>query len=392
MIIIKQFLTVIAAALMMISTVYAKPLNAIQIQQLAESYLKSRRVDENISGVAITIYSNENKKFISGYAGTIAYNHDITINSESLFQIGSITKSFIAAILLKLEDDHTNKFSLDDPIDKYFIGYQKWHAITVRQLMNMTSGIPDCFADKTILDEYSKHPHKQHNIKNWIDHIYKKPLLFKPGAQFNYSNTNYFLLGLLIEKITGHSLEHAFRHFITTPLNLNHTYFVSHQPNSSLYPYLVHGYQYERVFSNYIPLGTDVTHYSLSYMYAAGSIISTSTDVAKWIQALFTPGKVLSKKQLNKLISVISEKTAQQTIILTSLDPNGYGLGISVYFNSQTQDIWFIYQGITFGFRAIYVYIPKRNILVSITVNSSFHEKNNHLFALTKQICRQLVS
>lgn len=356
-----------------------------RLQQLAQVYLEKYGQEEQISGIGITLMLPSSPP-ISVYAGQSSRSEEKPITEKSLFQVGSIVKSFIVTALLKLEADPSNHFNIDDPITKFFPEYPRWHAVQIKQLMNMTSGIPDYFTNKALFRTFVFNPYQYHQSKDWVDQLYQQSLLFPPGMQFNYSNTNYFILGMLIERLTGLPLAQVLDEQIIKPYALQSTYFVPHQPPSSLRPYLVNGYQNEKGFAKLIPRGTDVTNYSLSYLNAAGGMISNSSDVAKWAKVLFSPGVVLTRGQWQKMITVVSEKTGRHAYALGSRDPYGYGLGIGVQYSSNLNTTFFIYQGMTLGYRAIYVYIPKYKIVIAITVNSSFDGKENHLVALINQI------
>lgn len=134
--------------------------------------------------------------------------NDLTpINGNSIFQIGSITKSFIAIVILQIAQEH--KISMDDNtvMTKWFPEYPKWSHITLRQLMNMTSGIPG--NENNLPDDiFKKFTAKEYTSKidpvKILDLTYQLPLHFKPGTRFEYSNTNYVLLGQFIKKVTHH--------------------------------------------------------------------------------------------------------------------------------------------------------------------------------------------
>jgi D-alanyl-D-alanine carboxypeptidase len=221
--------------------------------------------------------------------------------------------------------------------------------------------------------------------------MYYRPLLFTPGTKFNYSNTNYFILGLLIEKLTRQPLADVIKNEITDPLGLANTYYVEHQPDPKLLSSLVHGYQNQAEFTQYIPRDSDVTQYSLSYIGPAGGLLSTTKDISKWTSKLFTPGMVLSNAQFKKLTTLISQSTGKPINQPGLNDPNAYGLGIGAIYDSQLHTSIYIYQGITFGCRAIYVYLPKTNTSIVIAANSSYSLDKNHLVNLINSIKQTII-
>lgn len=369
-----------------VSFAWSQPNDTEQLRNLVTQFLSEYGKEEHISAVAVTLQSQHHAKPVSVYVGTIGIDKKTPINENHLFQVGSITKSFITTILFQLESDKKNHFNLNDSFTKYFPQYPKWHAVTIKQLMNMSSGIPDYISVDEVMKTFTSYPHSKHDAKTWIAAIYHKPLLFLPGTNYNYSNTNYLLLGMLINKLTGHTLAHEIKQRIIIPYHLSHTHYISHLPKPKIASRLVHGYQNEKGFSDYISQGTDVTNYSLSYMGAAGGMVSTSADMAKWIQALFTPGKVLTPNQFKKMVTIISQKSGHKIQHLSVDDPLGFGLGIRMQYSPLLKSSYYIYQGMTLGYRAIYFYLPSQETLIVITVNSSFDGKENHLIGLISRI------
>ncbi|VVC74795.1 D-alanyl-D-alanine carboxypeptidase [Aquicella siphonis] len=362
----------------------------ISLQFLADQFLREHRVEEHISGLAVTVDSARITHPLTVYSGTVSTEQEKTVDASSLFQVGSLTKSFIAAVLLQLARDPENHFRLDDPVDKFFPQYSKWRGISVKQLMNMTSGIPDYITDRDMFSDFAAHPYRRHSPSFWVDRMYQHPLRFSPGAGYLYSNTNYLLLGMLIEKLTGHTTGHEIRRRLIKPLGLKNTYYVAHYPGHRVFSRLVRGYQFEKGFHDYIPRGEDVTEYSLSYMDAAGGMISNSADMAVWIKSLFTPDLVLTESELLEMKTLISQQSGRPVATLSVNDPVGFGLGIRAQFGPGFNTSYYIYQGMTLGYRAIYFYYPERQTLISITVNSSFDGKENHLIGLINQIGESL--
>ncbi|MBA3660790.1 MAG: beta-lactamase family protein [Gammaproteobacteria bacterium] len=356
----------------------------VALQSLANEYVSQHAPEEYLTGVAITVHTPSQQTSV--FAGHQANDQKVLVNDKTLFQIGSITKSFIAAILLKLESDPRYHFSINDPVTTYFPEYPAWKDITILQLLNMTSGIPDYLQRQVFFTELIADPYRNHSLPAWISQMHRMALLFPPGTQFNYSNTNYYILGLLIERLTGKSVSNVMQEMLIHPLSLNSTYYVPHLIPQNLQKNLIQGYQGERSFAHYLPVGTVVTQYSLSYLQAAGGIIASNQDLAKWVKALFTPGQVLSRVQLKKMLSMVSEKDGKPITQLNSQDLQGYGLGTSAQYGPSFKQAFFIYQGMTLGYRAIYVYVPTRKVLIVITVNSSFDGKENHLVSLINHI------
>lgn len=339
------------------------PASGNNLQDYANQYLKNHWIDEHISAISITMQKG-NKNPLTVYAGHTSRNNQTPITESNLFHIGSITKSFTSAIILQLEAQPNLHFSINDRIDKFFPQYKKWHGITVKQLMNMTSGIPEYMESQDFINDLIANPYRHRHPYELVNYAYS----LNPHVQytFNYSNTNYILLGMIIEKLTGNSLAYEFKHRLFNPIRLHHTFYYDNN-----YHHLVRSYTHKQITRDFIPLGTDATNFSMSFYGASGGIVSTTHDITCWIKALFTPGKVLSKKQLKKMTAIISIQDGKTLQLPNDQNPNGFGLGIFYSYFPELQQAAYAYEGITFSGRAIYLYIPERNLIVSAAVNSS---------------------
>jgi len=143
---------------------------------------------------------------------------------DDKFRIGSNTKTFVATVLLQLVDE--KKLSLDDTIAKFDLGLNvpNEKSITLRQLAEMRSGIVDAYSIPAV----QKQPDTWWNTRTprqWVEIAAKEPPLFPPGAKYNYSNTNWMLLGLIIEKVTNDTIQAEIGKRILTPLALTQTSF-----------------------------------------------------------------------------------------------------------------------------------------------------------------------
>lgn len=345
------------------------------VQELANHYLQEHNQDENISAVGLTVLIG-NRAPMSAHVGTTEYNGQNAVIPQDISQIGSITKSFISVILLQLESDPNYHFSIDDPITTYFPEYPNWSNVTVKEMLNMTSGVPDGMGNPTCWNRFINHPYQPVQAETILNCSYALPMNFQPGTSWNYSNTNYILAGQLIERITGQTLTEEINNRILTPLHLAHTYYLPDLYSPWIAPYIIHGYDNDGVF----PTGTDVTYYSSTFWAGAGGMSSTSDDVATWVKALFaTPNKLLNATEYQKLISMVSTKTGQP-IIISPQNPTGYGLGVGEFLY-EGHPI-FAYEGETIAGRALYIYDKVRDILVSATLNSSTLDQNDHINSL----------
>jgi D-alanyl-D-alanine carboxypeptidase len=232
------------------------------------------------------------------------------------FRVGSVTKSFVAAVVLQLVGE--GKLTLADTLDHWLPGVvPDASQITVRELLNHTSGIPNYTNEVTFDTALVSTPSRVWTPQELVSFVDQRSPLFAPGERWSYSNTNFILLGLIVERITGRALGDELRDRIFKPLRLVHTGF----PTSSAAmpkPY-AHGYLLPR--NGLVPVRTylDVTAWNPSWAWAAGAMVSTADDLARFYGALLS-GDVLKPELLAAM---------EDTVPLT-LDPTGpgYGLGL----------------------------------------------------------------
>lgn len=229
------------------------------------------------------------------------------LRPDTPFRIGSITKSFVATVVLQLAGE--GKLGLDDPITRWFPHLvPQGRRITIRELLAHRSGLYDYLADPRVLRPYAKRPGYVWTTRRLIGVATSHTPLFVPGSSYGYSNTNYVLLGLVVAKVTGRSLGAVLQRRIFEPLRLTATRYA---PNAHVPATIAHGlYRGQRP-----PL--DTTFYNASYADAAGAIVSTTTDLAVFYRALLG-GRLLKRAQLKAMEAV------------RPIAPNGsaYGLGL----------------------------------------------------------------
>ncbi len=201
---------------------------------------------------------------------------DIPNQPNTKHRLGSITKQFTAMLILQLAAEGT--LDLQEPIIKYLPDYPKESGskITTHHLLTHTSGIPNYTAFPKFFQEESRNPYTPDEfVKKFAD----KALDFSPGEKFSYSNSGYFLLGVIIEKLSGKTYEQMLHDKIFTPLNMNESGYDNHK---DILKNRATGYEKRGgkvINSNYL---------DMSIPYAAGSMYSTVEDLYKWDQALYT--------------------------------------------------------------------------------------------------------
>lgn len=294
-----------------------------------DEFLEDEAINRRFQGVALVAVGDE-IKFAKAY-GYADFDDKRENTLKTRFAIASNTKQFTAAAVMQLVDQ--GLINLDDTIDKYFPEYQYGSQITVRCLLQMRSGMPDHLnevdlfmrdeAALNILKDYEdeKYFDKYVEDKRWnsdiiLNSLYKTDLAFEPNTTYDYCNTNYYLLGLIIEKASGMSYEEYIDKNIFKPLNMTTSSMKEEESDAK-----GHG----SVDSGEIIANPDFT-------YAAGNIYANVFDIFRWNRALHT-GQILSDKSYSEMI--------------TPIDGYGYGLfinegivrhsGVIDGFNSNTE-------------------------------------------------------
>jgi D-alanyl-D-alanine carboxypeptidase len=287
-----------------------------------------------------------------GASGLANIRTNTPVKPEDRFQIGSITKTFVATTVLQLAEE--GKLSLEDTIDKHLpdeiISLLPDNDITVRQLLNHTSGIADYL--RPLLD-FGINLFREWQPEDLIELVAGKPLSFDPGASWFYSNTNYILLGQIVENVTGRSIASEVRTRILEPLKLDNTFFADTEEVPGGF---VSGYW---DIDNDGDLN-DVSSFNLTIFGSSGSIVSNNEDLADFGKGLFE-GILLKPASLNQMLT-FEEATGSRTF-------SGYGLGVA---RLKTSDGELIYghNGLTLGYRANMWYVPDSELIYVDLQNS----------------------
>ena len=298
------------------------------------------------------------RNFVSGY---YAQNQKQKITPDTLFQIGSITKTFTATIILKLVEE--KKLHLNDKIGRYIPQYPKWKNITISQLLYHTSGTFEYMHSNGFWENLSNNPDQYHSLDDLASLAYLYPVNFKPGTKNNYSNTDYILLGLIIEKVTYTSIQTTFNHYLQVH-NLKNTFFTPRGYPDNTKNRIAHGYCYEDdTFGHH----QDVTFVGMSDGQTAGAMISTPHDLIDWLEQFFS-GKIVSKHSLAQMMTMVSPKNAKPLtknicppIAKMPLVEVGYGLGMGLVYFPKYGFSW-VHAGGTPGYESFFSYNPCKNI------------------------------
>ena len=256
---------------------------------------KTEKLDELIN--KYTEYGQFNGSVLIAEKGKVIYKKgfgqanmewDIPNQPNTKHRLGSITKQFTSMLIMQLVAD--GKLDLKAPISTYLPDYSKINGdkFTLHHLLTHTSGIPNYTNYPNFFQDMSRDPFGPVEFTKFFA---DSTLRFTPGEKFEYSNSGYFLLGVIIEKVTGKSYEQVLQENIFTPLEMKDTGYDLHAP---ILKNRAAGY--EKNGSSY----RNADYLDMSIPYAAGSMYSTVEDLYKWDQALYTE-KLLPKKYLEML-------------------------------------------------------------------------------------------
>ncbi|WP_233231308.1 serine hydrolase domain-containing protein [Silvanigrella aquatica] len=348
------------------------------MKKIFDDYYFQFKDIEYFSAVSFTMQCNGFNNslpitFQNGYKiNSNSFSSDEKINLRSIFQIGSLTKSIISILLLQIMNDPLYKdknISLEDGIEKWinindFPSLYPWRNVTLLQLLNMTSGIPDYLKNSKFLDTLINNPDKHFSKSELFSFIDGNNYISE--SNFEYSNSNYLILGVIIENITKNSLENEVYNRIIKNYNIHSTFFPSHFPDQNLNINLVNGYYYD--FNSLIlPLKTNISNYSLSYANSAGGMLSTTEDFNYFIQNVFNSKSIYLKKFLIDMAVEIERDHDFSEF---------YSMGFGIKKDLKNEELSFKHTGMTLGFRSMFTYNPDYNLSMVIFVNSSIDNEN----------------
>lgn len=348
------------------------------LQRDLNDYLAARAKVEHISAISLSIDLHGPGPNINVTAGHAQYGGaGAAVTPDDLWQIGSNTKAFTAAAVLQLEAE--GKLTIDQTVGRWLPQYPAWKHVTIRRLLDMTSTIPGYDNVPAMWAPYVRDPKHIYTAADLIAYVYPgNPHAPPPTKGYDYSNTNYLLAELIIERASGHSYASEIEQRFFQKLGLNDTYYSGTMYPADVRDRMVSGYFFSHDADNkalWPILGRDVRNDSVSWMKSAGAIVSTPRDMTIWARALYT-GSILRPKQRAELLSLVSTKSGEP-IEKTSLgDPRGFGLGVAQMTTPQTGTIWF-YEGMTLGYRMVHVYLPQQDVVFAFGLNSQSDSKEN---------------
>ncbi len=291
-------------------------------------------------GAAVLVVKGEKILFRKGF-GLASVELGVPIQPDMVFRIGSVTKQFTGAAVLLLVEE--GKVDLQRPLRSYLPELpEAWGKATVEQVLNHTAGIPDWVETP----EFMKHMREDQSPAQLVAHDKDKPLDFEPGTKWAYSNVGYLALGLLIEKVSGQGYYDFLQARLLKPLGLKHTGFGD---ENTLIQGMVGGYTEGSRPAPYL---------SMMQPGAAGALVSTVEDLAKWTLALHG-GKVLKPESYARMVRSYPIAEGKET---------HYGFGIGLRESQGRRLLW--HNGGINGFTCILEADPEAKAVAVILNNS----------------------
>jgi D-alanyl-D-alanine carboxypeptidase len=335
----------------------APTFDAETVRALTAIVQAGRGAAEN-PGMVVGIWVPGQGCYVRGF-GTGNLGTKAPISLDDHFRIASITKTFTATAILQLIDQ--GQLTLDARLSQFVEGITYGDRITVEALLNMTAGVYSYTGDQTFLRNYEQNPLLPFTPQDAINIIQQHDPAFEPGAQAQYSDSNYILLGLIAERVTGRPLDQVIRTQILDPLQMTHTSF----PTTADMPApFAHGY-----YPNPGGSPRDVTESNPTVAWAAGAMISTLGDLRIWAKALAT----------GTLLSPSTQALRLRTVLLAS------GSGIQLRYGLGIADIngFLGHNGAIAGYGSAVFYLPSRDatIIVLGNLNTTFSTAPTSIFA-----------
>lgn len=315
------------------------PFPSVVVDRLVQNSLKFTKTPS----MAVAVVENGKVVYARGF-GLRDENLKLAANADTHYEIGSMTKQFTAAAILQLRD--AGKIVLDAPLATYLPSAPHAKEITIRQLLNQTTGL----YNYTQVSGFKAIAGKPGSYDQMVALIAKKPLEFVPGTKWRYSNTNYILLGRVIEVVSGEPYTTYLRNHVFKPADMTQTYTMQDEPTISN---MARGYIVKKSKVTLSPPLQDI------WAWSAGDIVSTVGDFAKWMDAL-SNGTVIPKSDYVEMTTSGRTTDGKQT---------DYGFGLQV--TKFDRQLSITHSGGTFGYISDAAIFPNQHLSVVVFTNSN---------------------
>lgn len=314
---------------------------ASALQQKVDSVAKAVLQSTGVPSAMVAVVKNGMVAYANTY-GSAKFDSRVMATPDMRYAIGSISKQFTAVAALLLQQD--GKLKLDDPVSKYIPGLTRGNDVTVRQLLSHTSGYQDFWPQDYVMPMMLKATTPQAIADAWA----KKPLDFEPGSRWQYSNTNYTLAGMVVEKAAGMPFFQFVRTRILQPVGLSSAADFDVDPRAA-------------TVTGYIRYGLGplrpAPDAGAGWMWAAGMLAMTASDLAKWDICLIR----------HCLLSPQSYRELEREIVLNNGAGTGYALGLDV--GMQNGRFYLEHSGEVSGFTAENYVYPEDSAAIVVLTN-----------------------
>jgi D-alanyl-D-alanine carboxypeptidase len=326
-------------------------------------------------GISVAVVSPDDELW-TAVAGV---SHDeVLMTPESVFGVGSVTKMITATLVLALAEQ--GSLSLDDQLRQWLPDHPHIDGtITIRQLLNHTSGLAGFFNNEAIWNDFPKDKERAWTPEEVLAYV-KEPY-FAPGAGQHYVNTNYLLLGLICQEATGSRVSTELRHRLWDPLELTE-FFLGVE--DALPDNVAHGHSdiYNKKFGlQHSGTIEDISSYPRtaldSISWTAGGLYATPRALATWAHALFN-GRILNEDSMGQMLEFVADPNSSDS----------YGLGVFSYPRAYAQGEESIgHTGMNAGHMTLVLHLPRKNVTVVVSTN----DENGELFFGAKTRITQMI-
>lgn len=337
----KQFF-ILSLYLFICISVHAQQISKAD-EQLVDSIMKAN-YNEQEPGAVILIAKNGQPLYRKAY-GLASLELNTSNKPENVFQIASISKQFTAVCLLQLAQQ--GKLNLKDDIRKYIPAYNSHgRTITIEQLLFQTSGIPSL----TELKYYEPNRTLYQTRRELLNSFMNDSLLFEPGSDWSYSNSNYAVIAIIVENVSGLSIGEYYKQFIFAPLQMQHSCL---ETTDSIISNKANGYTSGN-YAGYKPAAIE----DCSWSIGSSGICTTVDDLLKWDNALYTE-KILKQEWLSKAWKAFTLPDGRSTNY-------GFGWGLCNYKGLQIVE----HGGGAFGFLSTALRVPSQQLYIVVLSNN----------------------
>lgn len=330
----------VAAAVTCAATLRAQPTDpalAAKVDSIANAVLTAT----GVPSASVAVVRHGRIAYANAY-GSATLDPRTPATPAMRYGIGSISKQFTAAAILLLQQD--GKLTLDDPVSRYVPGLTRGDAVTIRQLLSHTSGYQDFWPQDYLMEPMRQNVTPQGIADRWA----KRPLDFEPGSRWQYSNTNYTLAGMVVEKASGMPFWRFLQTRVLEPLGLASARDFDASPRAA------DATGYIRYALGPLHAAPDAGQ---GWMWAAGELAMTATDLARWDSTMIRRG----------LLTPASWREMQHEVVLTNGAGTGYGLGVDVAM--RTGHFMVEHNGEVSGFTAENMVFPDDSVAVVVLTN-----------------------